>query len=58
MDFNIRLFWMFAFPIADNLYSSISIGFLFVICLLDLIMDSQITEVIGWLACSGINGYY
>ena len=33
--------------------------FLFVICLVDLIMDSQITEVIGWLGFALVSiGYY
>ncbi len=33
--------------------------FLFAICLVDLIMDNQITEVIGWLGFALVSiGYY
>ena len=52
----------FAFLTADKNYllkAQFPLVFLFVICLVDLIMDSQITEVIGWLGFALVSiGYY
>ena len=52
----------FAFLTADKNYlikAQVPLVFLFVICLVDLIMDSQITEVIGWLGFALVSiGYY
>ena len=52
----------FAFLTADKNYlikAQFPLVFLFVIPLVDLIMDSQITEVIGWLGFALVSiGYY